>query len=250
MFGRGAGPPAGRRTLWRRTVRFSPNAAPRPFDGHRLRRYFPFNESASFQVSRVRRGRFLRPSAATVLHAEALQGLQQPSAQARPTPRQPRPGLALVAWPQGRRIPFVGELRFRAVLQAARSVQRRGPRGRPRRRPARLPTAHGRRPSGSLTDACPRRLRVLRATGWGKNAETRWRERSRTFLGVAEAMADQWGGLDAGRLSSAPADRLGLGRAPRLADPAAGADRRRRHPPTDLAQLRRAIPGRPRRPRG
>lgn len=35
---------------------------------------------------------------------------------------------------------------------------------------------------------------VHRASGWGKRAETRWRERSRFFDGIAHAMADQWGG--------------------------------------------------------
>jgi hypothetical protein len=35
---------------------------------------------------------------------------------------------------------------------------------------------------------------IHRASGWGKRAETRWRERSRFFAGIAEAMADQWGG--------------------------------------------------------
>lgn len=34
---------------------------------------------------------------------------------------------------------------------------------------------------------------VHRASGWGAKAATRWRERSRFFQGVAEAMADQWG---------------------------------------------------------
>ena len=36
--------------------------------------------------------------------------------------------------------------------------------------------------------------RIHRATGWGKNAETRWKERSRFFPGIANAMAEQWGG--------------------------------------------------------
>lgn len=40
-----------------------------------------------------------------------------------------------------------------------------------------------------------REARVHRSTGWGKHAETRWRERSRFFSGIAEAMADQWGHL-------------------------------------------------------
>ncbi|API59622.1 hypothetical protein BSL82_10085 [Tardibacter chloracetimidivorans] len=38
-----------------------------------------------------------------------------------------------------------------------------------------------------------RTARVHRATGWGKAAVTRWRERSRFFPGIAAAMADQWG---------------------------------------------------------
>jgi len=38
--------------------------------------------------------------------------------------------------------------------------------------------------------------RVHRATGWGKHAATRWRERSRFYPGVADAMADQWGRLN------------------------------------------------------
>jgi hypothetical protein len=29
---------------------------------------------------------------------------------------------------------------------------------------------------------------------WGRNAETRWKERSRFFPGIAAAMAAQWGG--------------------------------------------------------
>lgn len=37
-----------------------------------------------------------------------------------------------------------------------------------------------------------REARVHRATGWGKHAETRWKERSRFYTGVASAMADQW----------------------------------------------------------
>lgn len=39
-----------------------------------------------------------------------------------------------------------------------------------------------------------REARVHRSTGWGKHAETRWLARSRFFPGIAEAMADQWGG--------------------------------------------------------
>lgn len=35
---------------------------------------------------------------------------------------------------------------------------------------------------------------IHRASGWGAKAATRWRERSRFFPGIAEAMADQWGG--------------------------------------------------------
>lgn len=35
---------------------------------------------------------------------------------------------------------------------------------------------------------------IHRATGWGKHAESRWKERSRFFPGIAAAMADQWGG--------------------------------------------------------
>lgn len=45
--------------------------------------------------------------------------------------------------------------------------------------------------------------RVHRATGWGKSAATRWAERSRTFPGIAEAMADQWGGLGSDDCNSA-----------------------------------------------
>jgi hypothetical protein len=36
--------------------------------------------------------------------------------------------------------------------------------------------------------------KIHRATGWGRNAETRWKERSRFFPGIAAAMAAQWGG--------------------------------------------------------
>ena len=35
---------------------------------------------------------------------------------------------------------------------------------------------------------------VHRATGWGKHAADRWKERSRFFPGIAAAMAAQWGG--------------------------------------------------------
>lgn len=35
---------------------------------------------------------------------------------------------------------------------------------------------------------------IHRASGWGARAATRWRERSRFFAGIADAMADQWGG--------------------------------------------------------
>lgn len=38
-----------------------------------------------------------------------------------------------------------------------------------------------------------REARVHRSTGWGKNAATRWRERSLTLPGVAAAMAEKWG---------------------------------------------------------
>jgi hypothetical protein len=38
---------------------------------------------------------------------------------------------------------------------------------------------------------------IHRATGWGKAAATRWKERSRFFPGVAAAMATQWGALGA-----------------------------------------------------
>lgn len=34
--------------------------------------------------------------------------------------------------------------------------------------------------------------RIHWSTGWGKHAETRWKERSRTYPGIAAAMADQW----------------------------------------------------------
>lgn len=37
---------------------------------------------------------------------------------------------------------------------------------------------------------------VHRHTGWGKKGAERWASRSRTFAGIAEAMADQWGDLD------------------------------------------------------
>lgn len=40
-----------------------------------------------------------------------------------------------------------------------------------------------------------REPRVHRSTGWGKAAAERWKERSRTFPGLAAAMADQWGAL-------------------------------------------------------
>jgi hypothetical protein len=39
-----------------------------------------------------------------------------------------------------------------------------------------------------------REARVHRSSGWGDRAKTRWKERSRFFPGIAEAMADQWGG--------------------------------------------------------
>lgn len=35
---------------------------------------------------------------------------------------------------------------------------------------------------------------IHRASGWGDKGAARWRERSRFFPGIAEAMADQWGG--------------------------------------------------------
>lgn len=37
-----------------------------------------------------------------------------------------------------------------------------------------------------------RDARVHRSTGWGRHAEGRWKERSRFYPGIAEAMADQW----------------------------------------------------------
>lgn len=37
---------------------------------------------------------------------------------------------------------------------------------------------------------------VHRHTGWGKAGAERWAARSRTFAGIAEAMAGQWGDLD------------------------------------------------------
>jgi hypothetical protein len=40
--------------------------------------------------------------------------------------------------------------------------------------------------------------KIHRASGWGRNAETRWKERSRFFKGIAAAMAAQWGGLAEG----------------------------------------------------
>lgn len=45
-----------------------------------------------------------------------------------------------------------------------------------------------------------REAKVHRSTGWGKHALNRWRERSRFFAGIAEAMADQWGGDERGQL--------------------------------------------------
>lgn len=36
--------------------------------------------------------------------------------------------------------------------------------------------------------------RIHRATGWGKHAAQRWKERSRFYPGIAAAMAAQWGG--------------------------------------------------------
>lgn len=35
---------------------------------------------------------------------------------------------------------------------------------------------------------------IHRASGWGGKGAERWRERSRFFPGIADAMADQWGG--------------------------------------------------------
>lgn len=36
--------------------------------------------------------------------------------------------------------------------------------------------------------------KIHRSTGWGKAAANRWKERSRFFPGIADAMANQWGG--------------------------------------------------------
>ncbi|MFN3582764.1 hypothetical protein [Phenylobacterium sp.] len=65
-------------------------------------------------------------------------------------------------------------------------------------------------PTNALTPPEPgteehkRWSRIHRASGWGKNAETRWRERSRFFPGIARAMAEQWGGdAEAGLMEAA-----------------------------------------------
>lgn len=59
--------------------------------------------------------------------------------------------------------------------------------------PALIPTAPLDAPAPG-TEAHKAWSTIHRASGWGAKAATRWRERSRFFSGIAEAMADQWGG--------------------------------------------------------